>query len=152
MTRIAVFFVLTLAGFSALAWRSVPAQPLDAGSLQAELRQADIDFCKQTAARGLEGWMDFFATDAATIHDGKNVVGKDALREFYKPVFAGQNFSLTWTPTRAEVSRDGTLGYTYGDYEAKSGAGISHGMYVTVWRRENGRWKVALDLGSAKNN
>jgi ketosteroid isomerase-like protein len=152
MNRIAVFLVLTLACGSALAWHNGLAQPADrtkAESLQAEIRQADIDFCKQTAARGLQGWMDFFAANAATIHEGKTVTGKEDLRKYYEPVFADPSFSLSWTPTRAEASQDGTLGYTYGDYEAKRGANVSHGMYVTVWRRENGRWKVALDLGSA---
>ncbi|HEU4413231.1 MAG TPA: nuclear transport factor 2 family protein [Candidatus Angelobacter sp.] len=117
--------------------------------LQKELRDADLAFAKQTAERGLEGWMDFFAEDATTIHDGKTVVGKDALRRYYQPVFADKNFSLSWTPTKAEVSADGTLGYTFGDYEAKSGADTSRGMYVTAWRRMNGRWMVVLDLGSS---
>ncbi len=68
---------------------------------------------------------------------------------YYEPVFANKGFTLSWTPTKAEAAKDGTLGYTYGDYEAKNGASVSHGLYVTVWRRENGRWKVVLDLGSA---
>lgn len=117
-------------------------------SLQKELRQADLDFAQQTAARRLEGWMDFFAEDASIIHDGQTVTGKDALRAYYQPVFANKDFSLTWSPIHAEASRDGTLGYTFGEYEAKSGTTISHGMYTTVWRKIDGRWKVVLDLGS----
>ena len=56
---------------------------------------------------------------------------------------------LPGRPPKQKFSKDGTLGYTYGDYEAKEGVSISRGMYVTAWRRENGRWKVVLDLGSA---
>jgi len=114
-----------------------------------ELRDADLDFAKQTASRRLEGWMDFFANDASIIHDGQTVTGKDALRAFYKPIFANKDFNLTWSPTHAEASADGTLGYTFGEYQAKSSTGISHGMYTTVWRKIGGRWKVVLDLGSA---
>ena len=126
--------------------RDVAPEP---ASLQKALRQADLDFARQTAARRLDGWMDFFADDASIIHDGQTVTGKDAVRAYYQPVFANKDFSLTWSPTHAEASTDGTLGYTYGEYEARNGTAISRGIYTTVWRKIDGRWKVVLDLGSA---
>ena len=153
MRRILIFlFVISLSISAArVAAQSSPSGARGAKQerLQKQLRDADLAFAKQTAERRLDGWMDFFAEDATTIHDGKTVVGKDALRRYYEPVFADKNFSLSWTPTRAEVSDDGTLGYTYGDYEAKTGADTSRGMYVTAWRRMHGRWMVVLDLGSS---
>jgi ketosteroid isomerase-like protein len=114
-----------------------------------KISAGDIDFARETAARRLDGWMDFFADDASIIHDGQTVTGKDALRTFYQPVFANKDFNLTWSPNHAEASRDGTLGYTYGEYEARRGTAISRGMYTTVWRKIEGHWKVVLDLGSA---
>lgn len=117
-------------------------------ALEKQLRDADLAFAKATQERRIEGWMEFFAEDGAIIREGKALTGKPAIRAFYTPVFADKNFSLSWVPTKAEVSRDGTLGYTYGDAEAKVGDHISRGMYVTVWRRINGQWKVVLDLGS----
>ena len=145
-------FVFSLAATRGAAQKptSRPLSPAAQASIwEQELRDADLDFARQTAARRLEGWMDFFADDASIIHDGQTITGKDALRAFYQPVFANQEFSLTWSPTHAEASKDGTLGYTYGKYEARSGTAISHGMYTTVWRKVDGRWKVVLDLGSA---
>ena len=118
-------------------------------ALEKELRQADLDFAMQTAARRLDGWMDFFADDASIIHDGQTVTGKNALRAFYQPVFANKDFNLTWSPTYAEASADGTLGYTHGQYQVKSGTAVGRGIYTTVWRKVGGRWKVILDLGSA---
>jgi ketosteroid isomerase-like protein len=113
-----------------------------------ELRDADIAFARATAQRRIIGWMEFFADDAAIIREGKTLTGKAAIRELYAPIFANKDFSLSWVPTKAEASKDGTLGYTYGDFEAKAGSDISRGMYVTMWRRIGGRWKVVLDLGS----
>jgi ketosteroid isomerase-like protein len=120
------------------------AAAVDAGAagqepaaLEKSLRDADLEFARQTAARRLEGWMDSFADDASIIHDGATVSGKQALTAYYQPVFANKEFSLSWHPTKAEASKDGTLGYTYGDYEAKSGGAVSRGMYTTVWRRVN---------------
>ncbi len=117
-------------------------------ALEKQLRDADLGFAKATQERRIEGWMEFFAEDGAIIREGKALTGQPAIRAFYTPVFADKNFSLSWVPTKAEVSRDGTLGYTYGDAEAKIGDHISRGMYVTVWRRINGQWKVVLDSGS----
>jgi ketosteroid isomerase-like protein len=152
--RCAIIFLILLSFFAAasLAQRPsvAPLSPAAQASIwEQDLRDADTDFAKQTAARGLEGWMSFFAPDATIIHDGQTVTGTQALRAFYAPIFANKNFSLAWKPTHAEASADGTLGYTYGTYEAKNGDASSHGMYTTVWRRVNGQWKVVLDLGSA---
>jgi ketosteroid isomerase-like protein len=148
---VVVLAVLTLAVGGIAARKQLTAAPVQATSaaLEKELRDADLDFAKQTAARRLEGWMDFFTDDASNIHDGVTVTGQPALRAWYEPIFANKDFILTWAPTHAEAAKDGTLGYTYGNYEARNGAAVSHGMYVTVWRRVNGRWKVVLDLGSA---
>ena len=124
------------------------AKTSHAKALEKQLRDADLAFAKATAERRIEGWMEFFADDGAIIREGKVLSGKQSIREFYTPVFANKDFSLTWVPTKAEVAKDGTLGYTYGDAEAKVGSQVSRGMYVTVWRRIGGKWKVVLDLGS----
>jgi ketosteroid isomerase-like protein len=146
------FFALLLADTIGSAQKSTsrPLSPSAQASIwEQELRDADLDFARQTVACRLEGWMDFFANDASIIHDGQAFTGKDALRAFYQPVFANKDFTLTWSPSHAEASKDGTLGYTFGQYEARKGTAISRGMYTTVWRKVEGRWKVVLDLGSA---
>jgi ketosteroid isomerase-like protein len=145
-------FVFSLAATTPAAQKptSRPLSPTAQASIwEQELRDADLDFAKQTAARRLEGWMDFFADDGSIIHDGQTVTGKAALRAFYTPLFENKDFNLTWSPTHAEASQDGTLGYTYGEYHVKNGTAIGHGMYTTMWRKIGGRWKVILDLGSA---
>jgi ketosteroid isomerase-like protein len=88
--------------------------------------------------------MDFFAEDASIIPDGQTVTGKVAPT----CTFENKAFTLTLLPTHADASTDGSLGCTYGDYQARSGTAISRGIYTTVWRKIGGRWKVALDLGN----
>ncbi len=149
--RIPCLFIF-LAAFSALSGPQSPrpnSTTVSPGVAEQQLLAADIEFCKQTAARRLDGWMDAFAPDAAVMHDGMTVNGTQALRQYYEPVFANKEFTLTWTPTKAEASKDGTVGYTYGTYEAKRGDHVSHGMYLTIWRKVNGKWKVVMDTGSA---
>jgi ketosteroid isomerase-like protein len=151
--RLAYSFLLAIALFISGQPQSPAPADHPKGSkqttLEQQLRDADIEFCKQTAARRLDGWMDFFADDASSMQNGKTVSGKAELRKYYQPMFAVKEFTLTWTPIRAEAAKDGTLGYTYGTYEAKTGSDVSRGMYLTIWRRINGKWKVIMDTGSA---
>src|SRR5579871_5042971 len=149
-----VFFLVLVSALAAaiiFATRSVStmAATANVARFEQELKDADLKFARGTTARRLEGWMNPFADDASTLQNGKVITGKAALREYYKKVFADNDFTLTWQPTKAEAAKDGTLGYTYGTYEAKKGASVSHGMYTTVWRRDNGQWRVVLDLGSS---
>lgn len=130
---------------------TAPAFP---GDLEDSLLAADRAFHTATAARGLDGWMSFFADDAqANTHRGI-LKGRPALREYYAGMFAQKEFSLRWRPTFAEASKDGTLGYTFGEAESsfrneKGEVQKRPGRYVTIWRRQpDGSWKVATDIGN----
>jgi ketosteroid isomerase-like protein len=63
------------------------------------------------------------------------------------------NRTLTWRPIRAEVSADGTRGYTYGYGRrvARSDTltSVVPIQYLSFWRRETNQWKLAAWLISA---
>lgn len=117
------------------------------------LLQADRAFARDTAAKRLEGWMEYMAEDAILFSD-KPVVGKDAIRAFYQNAFANPDFVLTWQSTHAEMFPSGDTGYTTGRYElqAKDEKGskvVRHGSYLTVWKKQaDGSWKVIADGGA----
>jgi uncharacterized protein (TIGR02246 family) len=122
---------------------------------RAALRQADIDFAKATAERGVDGWVSYFAEDGSMFPGNAPIVtGKDAIRAYMAPAFADPSFSLTWQPTRADVSRSGDLGYTVGSFERKSSdpqgnPAVRRGKYVTIWKKQaDGNWKVVVDIGN----
>jgi ketosteroid isomerase-like protein len=147
-----VSIVLALAPSAAFSQGPAPtprAKTSQQDSLEKQLRDADLAFAKATTEGRLEGFMEFFAADAAILHDGRTITGTESVRAYYEPLFADRDFTLSWTPTKAEASKDGTLGYTYGDYEAKRGGKTSRGMYLTIWRKEAGKWKVVMDTGSS---
>jgi len=63
------------------------------------------------------------------------------------------NGTLTWDPVFAEISADGTLGYTTGPWTHEGGEGADqiriHGHYVSIWKiQTDGVWKVILDIGN----
>ena len=78
------------------------------------LLDADKAFDRDTAARGLDGWMGWFAEEAQIPGPAGVIRGKAALREVYSKMFAAKEFSIHWWPLHAELSADGTLGYTFG--------------------------------------
>jgi ketosteroid isomerase-like protein len=97
--------------------------------------------------------MDWFAEDAR-IETGKDVIeGKPALREYYSKMFAGREFRLHWWPVQADISADGTLGFTFGrasiswrDENGKEQKRESR--YTTLWRKQkDGTYKVVFDMG-----
>lgn len=118
------------------------------------LMQADRDFAAATHARGIDGWMSFYAPDAIRIrYRGNMVKGSDAIRAFDLPGISDTTTTLNWEPTDSHVFRGGEIGSTTGRYWVVSrksgevGKELNHGRYVTMWRRDGGRWLVMMDTG-----
>src|SRR4051812_44594775 len=84
---------------------------------EGSLMQADRDFATETHARGIDGWMSFYARDAIRIrYRGNMVKGFDAIRKFDSPGISDTTSTLNWEPTDAQVFRDGEIGSTTGRY------------------------------------
>jgi len=121
-----------------------------------ELMQADRNFCKTVAERGVDGWVDSFAEDGKMFPIGRDVIeGKKAIRELMTARFAQPGFLLRWTPLGAEIAPSGDFGYTYGKSESrflgKDGKTMTtEGRYITVWKKDiSGVWKVTADIGNS---
>jgi ketosteroid isomerase-like protein len=136
------------------------APPSGTGAPQAtvdELLEADRAFARDTAERGLDGWMSWFAADAARFAPGGEITrGTAAIREHDASIFSDPTVRLVWEPTGGGLFDDGDHGFTVGRYDVvKSADGsppetLSRGSYVSIWRRDaSGAWKVILDTGSA---
>jgi ketosteroid isomerase-like protein len=124
------------------------------GATESSLLQADRDFAVATHARGIDGWMSFYAPDAIRIrYRGNMVKGFDEIRKFDLPGISDTTTILNWEPTDAYVFRDGDIGSTTGKYwvvnrtGADAGKEGGHGRYVTMWRRDGKRWLVIMDTG-----
>jgi len=135
--------------------KNVPKPFAPDRTAEAALLVADRSFARDTAQRGLDGWVDAFAEDGAQLPTGQAIViGKPAIRELMKPLFADPNSRLRWEPDRASVSASGDLGYTYGHAQVITASPAGETVaakiqYLTVWKRQlDGSWKVAMDVGT----
>jgi uncharacterized protein (TIGR02246 family) len=60
---------------------------------------------------------------------------------------------VNWTTDRVEIAASGDLAVEYGSY-TDTGLGLSgtetdQGKYITFYRKVNGTWKVAADIGNS---
>ena len=117
--------LLVVAAASSLSCGSscpVPAAPVaqhDVARDREALMQTDRDFAKATAARGVDGWLSFFADDGAQLPAKKDIVeGKAAIHALMTPLFSDADLRLEWEPAGADASGD------------------------------LGTWKVVLDIGN----
>lgn len=121
-----------------------------------QLIEADRAFARATADRGVEGWVEWFDPRGSMIQGAGEITGPAAVRVAMGPLLSDSTVALRWTPSRAEVSDDASLGFTVGPYEVVARdpapgeeAIQSHGMYLTVWARQaDASWKVLADIGN----
>lgn len=145
----------TIAGLL-LAGGGVKAAPKKQAAAVKAMEQADLDFCAATKAKGLDGWMSYFAEDATAFPSGKPLIhGKAALREYYgAAIFSTPGITIDWRPVKSDAAASGDMGYTIGTAEFrwpdKDGKTVTRpGKYLTVWKKQkDGTWKVVADLGN----
>lgn len=125
----------------------------DDADLEAILN-ADREFDAQTAERGVDGWVSFFAKGGCMhVSSGETIVGHDAIREAMTPFFADPANSLRWQPASATMMIPGSVGFTTGPFQNRSRGEDGEivettGSYVSVWKKqEDGSWKVVFDTG-----
>src|SRR5712671_1572614 len=86
---------LTTGCVPALTTGSSPSAPTESS-----LMQADRDFAVATHARGIDGWMSFFAPDAIRIrYRGNMIRGFDEIRKFDLPNISDTTSILNWEHT-----------------------------------------------------
>jgi ketosteroid isomerase-like protein len=78
------------------------------------------------------------------------VAGAEALRAAWQGMIDTPGLSASWEPTEAHVSSSGDMAYDFGTATLTTPDGNVQAMkYLVVWVREDGEWKVAVDMFNA---
>ncbi len=119
------------------------------------LIQLEADFMKAAAERGSQGYMSFYADDAAELSNGADMLrGQENIAKTMG-FLDDKNNHLTWSPVYADMAASGDLGYTYGTYEFRSKdkdgkPTVEYGKYASIWKKQkDGSWKVVMDMGNS---
>ena len=89
---------------------------------------------------------DRVSPDGVLLTTTQLVVGPAAASDYFE---SRRTFSITWVPRDAGISATGDLAFTVGDAVSTSqgptGAATQQfTKYLTVWRKEAGRWLVVV--------
>ncbi|HWA91507.1 MAG TPA: nuclear transport factor 2 family protein [Rhizomicrobium sp.] len=118
-----------------------------------DLLAADKAFSAMSAAEGSNAAFLAYLADDGRLYGTGNEAPIFGKAEAAKRFQTGGNGDpktnvLSWSPNHAEVSGDGGLGYTDGDWRFDAASMHLSGHYVTVWRSIGGQWKVAADIAT----
>jgi ketosteroid isomerase-like protein len=127
------------------------AAEVDLEAARSALLEADRAFARTSLAKGTRAaYLAYLADDARILRDGlMPIAGRVAIRQAFSS--SQRPELLVWEPARAQVSRAGDLGYTYGSSGVKEdgpkGMISDPGHYLRIWEKApGGSWKVVLDL------
>ena len=108
------------------------------------LVETEKDFAAYVAKNGANAAYKKFAADDAVVFRPNPINAQ----KFYAT--APDTKDLTWIPSQARVSRSGEWGFTSGNY-TEGGEKKAYGHYLSVWRVDDGKWELILDLGTETN-
>ena len=121
------------------SWRA------DLKAAREALRAADRAHSEAADAHGfVDGLTSAFTDDVYFLRESAGVLqGREQVRAYLAstPLATAR---INWSAIRADVSADGTRGYTYGAgiYTRANGTTL-HSRTISFWRNEGGVWKVA---------
>ena len=111
---------------------------------------AERAFAHAATERGIRAtFLEYFAADGVDFRPGPGPMRE---RMLARPAPADPlALVLDWSPQAGAVARAGDLGFTAGPSALSNqrDARITprYGYFLSVWKRENGRWRVAVDGG-----
>jgi ketosteroid isomerase-like protein len=119
---------------------------------EAVILKLDADWMKTAVNKDADGWVAFYADSAVVLPPNEKLLtGKPAMRRAIGDFLGQPGLSLTWQPTKVEVSKSGDLAYLYGAYSSTSknekGDPVTDvGKLVEVWKKQpDGSWKCIVD-------
>jgi ketosteroid isomerase-like protein len=138
-----------LAGILSIAFVIPPAF---AGPVE-EMIATDTAFAKMAQEENVPTAFAAYAADDVWMfpEGGDAYQGRDNLIERFSGWPDGAN--LEWFPQEGMAAPGGDFGFTWGRYvftaRSDEGENVSHGKYVSIWRKENGAWKFVADIGNS---
>jgi ketosteroid isomerase-like protein len=110
------------------------------------LMKLEKEFSERSIMKGVLDPFDFYLAEDGRVlrENAAPAVGKNVALN----LISSRQGTLSWQVTALDISKSGDLGYAYGIFELKSGTATEHGSYVRVWKRQNGKWKVVMDIMS----
>jgi uncharacterized protein (TIGR02246 family) len=131
-----------------------PAAKPDLAIEEKAIRDMDARWLQAAQARDAAGEAAMFATDGVAYREHVDpLVGPAAFQTWGTKLYAeNPKQSTMWTTDSIRIADSGDLAIQTGQYHVTGigpkGEREDKGRFVTVWKKVNGEWKVAYDIGS----
>ncbi len=127
---------------------TIPSQKIKASVNTIEelkvLLTSDREFSKISNVKGTsEAYKQFLAKKIRVMRTNHF---PESDREKALAIVFQEKGSIKWEPAGGDVAASGDLGYTYGMSERTVDGKVEKGNYVRAWRKEDGQWKVAVEV------
>lgn len=135
-----------------MAGCSRSAPQVDTDALRTSLRDADAAWARAAGDKDVDAFTSFVAEGGSILPPNVAILSdKNAIKSWMAELMAAPGYALDWQVTAADVAKSGELGYTVGTFELSvndaNGKPVPDmGKYVTVWRMQDGEWKVVADI------
>jgi ketosteroid isomerase-like protein len=115
-------------------------KPAELGSTLKSLQVRDQAYGVAALNEGLAKAFTAYASPDVRLYRANNLpfIGREAAAA----ALAKTTGQVKWSTLGGDVSRAGDLGYTHGIYES----GSERGSYVRIWKKENGEWRIVMDV------
>jgi uncharacterized protein (TIGR02246 family) len=151
MRSLIIAFTIIVIGEGLVAPSRAVAQPAKEAAEEQEIRQLSKQWDAAVATKNPAAVVKFYTDDGVLLPQGAPLAeGHDAITKVWRGYFDLPDFSLTFSPTKIDVSSSRDLAYEIGVYalSVRGDKGPVHekGKYVVVWKKVAGTWKAAADI------
>lgn len=137
------------ANYKVKSWKAAGKPDLD--SARTGLLSRDRQFLKASAADGpVKAYATYSAPELRLFRENSYPFAGITASSQALAAKISDDHLLTWQPLSADVSQSEDLGYTHGTYsltrKQQPDKIIERGSYVRIWKKQNGVWKIVLDV------
>jgi len=131
-----------------------PAPGPDLAAEERAIREADARWLQAAQARDAAANSTVFASDGVAYREHVDpLVGPAAFQAYLEKRYTDNpKLMTTWTTNSITFAGSGDIAIQTGEYHdvggGPQGDREDRGRFVTVWKKVNGEWKVAHDIGS----
>jgi len=111
-----------------------------------DILNADMEFSDMSRQSGMKkAFLEYIDNEGVLLRPDEQPMAGAAAIDFLS-LLNDTSYTLTWRPSRAEISQSGDLGFTYGIYTLTFTDTTFKGTYINVWKkRSDGVWKLILN-------